>query len=63
MLRAVPALRPGRRCWGFIKIVSAAAQLGHSVGRSSSGAAMSQRAAMSRIVRGDGGAIRVDVPS
>ena len=42
---------------------AAAAQLGHSVlvGRSNNGAAISQRAAMSDIIRGDGGATRVDV--
>ena len=37
----------------FIEIVAAATKAGHSVGGSSSCAAMSERAAMSRIVRGD----------
>ena len=61
MFCALPALRPGRRCWDFI---AAAAQLGHATHpRSSNGAAISQRAAMSRIVRGDGGPTRVDVSS
>ena len=31
MFPALPALCPGRHCWNFIKIVAAAAQLGHSV--------------------------------
>ena len=39
---------------GSIEIVAAATKAGHSVGGSSSGAAMNERAAMSRIVRGDG---------
>ena len=63
IFRAFLALRPGRRCLGFIKIIAAAAQLGHSVCRSSNGAVMSQRAAMSRILRGDDGATRFNVPS
>ena len=59
----LPALRPGRRCLGFIKIIAAAAQLGHSVCRSNNGAVMNQHAAMSSILRGDDGATRFNVPS
>ena len=52
MFCALPAMSPGRRSRGFIKIVAAAAQLEHSVGSSIRGSAMCQHAAMSGIVRG-----------
>ena len=52
MFCALPAMSPGRRSRGFIKIVAAAAQLEHSVGSSIKGSAMCQHAAMSGIVRG-----------
>ena len=52
MFCALPAMSPGRRSRGFIKIVAAAGQLEHSVGSSIRGSAMCQHAAMSGIVRG-----------
>ena len=41
MISALSARRPCRRCWGFIKNVATVEQLGHSVSRSSSVAAVS----------------------